>query len=92
MGKNLKILIIGSIGLLLATYSQPSQANSVSYHLSVTIPAIVGFNLPPFEYERVKAEKASQTDVTTDAKNIDTITEEVIRDNQIVILRTIVAK
>jgi hypothetical protein len=92
MKQNVKIFVASVLGLGLMVSPLPSWASSVTYQISVTIPAIIGFNLPPFEYERAKAEKKAETDVTTDAQNIDTITEEVMRDNQIVILKTIVAK
>jgi len=71
--------------MMLMLTTGPVLANSVTYKISVTIPAIVGVNVPPFEepYKQLRETQNGQ---------LDTIIEEAVRNNRMVTLKTIVEK
>ena len=60
-------------------------ANSVTYKISVTIPAIAGVNAPGLPTQ-TKA-RQQQTD-----SNLESSFEEIVRHNQTFLLETIVAR
>ena len=76
-----------------------AHANSVVYNVSVRIPAIVGINVPPFDDpEREREYNLKHNIVTTSEpdgfkmESVETITQELMRDDQRIVLTTMVAK
>ena len=59
-------------------------AATASFKISITIPAVVGLNVPPYDTEGINAQMNEGLR--------ETMTEEIWRDNQRVILKTTVTK
>ena len=69
------------------TVSPFATAQTVQYHLSVTIPAIPGVNVPPFEDERDPALALSHTDT-----GLEMIEEHIRLGDRDILLRTYVVR
>ncbi len=63
-------------------------AQTVTYKISVTIPAIIGFNMPPYDDPLT----LHHTPRVADQHHFDMIEEEVEHFGELVLLRTIVVK
>ena len=82
-------LNLGLICGLLLISTSTSGANTVTYKISVTIPAIIGFNVPaeaPQNFDTLQLAKA------IDPNLWDITTIEAVRGEEEILLRTITAK
>lgn len=76
-----------TVAIILATTSPFANAQMVSYDISVTIPAIPGFNVPPFE------DPVALSAATPHSEwDLDFDEESILREGQPFILRTYVAR
>lgn len=96
------LIIFFSMG----SYSIRVEANTVTYKISVTIPAIIGFNVPPFENGEPDPVRIQTTSVVpaepqpviaehltapyVNKPGFDLVEEEVMHFGERVYLRTIV--
>lgn len=71
----------------------PGYANTVTYKISVTVPAIVGVNVPA---ENTPATAAAEAPVqlaqTTETGYWDVTTQDAVRQNEHILLRSITVK
>lgn len=84
--KSLRISGLTIFFLLLAV-SPFATAQTVTYELSVTIPAIPGFNVPPFEEP-----KQAQLERSRSPYGLELTEEDVLRGSYQVLLRTYVVR
>ncbi len=83
----LRFLKLILLGLLIApAIVQAAVSAQVAYKISVTIPAIVGFNLKDPISEELALDQTGKNPAN------DILIEETVRDNQPIILRTITPK
>lgn len=76
-----------TILFVMAAAGQTAKADTVNYFISVTIPAIPGFNVAPFD----AGSPRGQLTVVND-QGLDQFEEEVFRNNRRVILKTLVPR
>jgi len=81
------IIFFLTILFVMAAASQTAKADTVTYFISVTIPAIPGVNVPPFENESLRAQVAFNND-----QGLELFEEETFRNNRRVILKTLVPR
>ena len=86
-----------SLILIMAIASAPQvMANSVTYRVSARIPAIIGVNVPPFEdseRERLYNERHGIVTLSgLDDIGLEMTTQEIVRDNERIVLKTFVDK
>lgn len=81
------IVIFLTIILLLAAAGQTAKADTVTYFISATIPAIPGFNVAPFDANSPRGQLTMYND-----QGLDLFEEETFRNNQRVILKTLVPR
>jgi len=85
-----RIHLIMLLSLILAGYANFSEAAGRSYRVSLTIPEIIGVNY--FPEEELVASPAIFTQDKQEQVDHTITTEEVMRNNQLVLLNTIVVK
>lgn len=74
--------------MILVSVTQTAKADTVTYFISVTIPAIPGVNVGPFDDRSVRGQLAANNS----PQDLDLVEEEVIRGNQRFILNTLVPR
>ncbi|MGE0267534.1 MAG: hypothetical protein AB7S78_03625 [Candidatus Omnitrophota bacterium] len=85
--KSIMVFLL-TILFVMVTVRHTAKADTVTYFISVTIPAIPGFNVPPFDNPSARA----QHTLNYAEHGFDLLEEEVVRDNQTVLLKTLVPR
>jgi hypothetical protein len=85
--------------LLIAFSAGWVYAESVVYRVTAHIPSIVGVNVPPFDdpqrqlqYELAHGLTHEPSALNSRWEDLDTITEELVRNDQRIVLMTVVGK
>lgn len=82
--------------IITVTSAQAVLANSVTYRVSARIPAIIGVNVPPFtdpEREKLYNEKHGIITLSKlDEVVQEMTTQEIVRNNERIVLKTLVEK
>ncbi len=87
MIRKIVLVAILTTVFILVSEKHIAQANTVTYHISVTIPAIIGLNTPPYDDDQRLTRMIQGND-----KTLELFEEEVFRNDQMVLLKTYVAK